>query len=121
MKRADDFETRRKHLANLSDEELYERFWNLTEQIAKPMVDLAYNNTSASIERSVLLRMGFSSLECDRIVEEGMKAGLLGKGMGNVVLKYSELKDIPYLMAGRELGEGKGWNEVSKLFDGGDK
>ena len=45
MKRADDFETRRKHLANLSDEELYERFWNLTEQIAKPMVELAYNNT----------------------------------------------------------------------------
>lgn len=121
MKRADDFEARRKHLAGLSDEELYERFWKLTEEIVKPMVDLAYNNTSASIERSVLLRMGFSSLECDGIVQEGMKAGLLGKGMGNVVLKYSKLKEIPYLEAGRELGEGKGWNEVSKLFVGGDK
>lgn len=121
MKRADDFESRRKHLEGLSDEELYERFWKLTEEIVKPMVDLAYNNTSASIERSVLLRMGFSSLECDGIVQEGMKAGLLGKGMGNVVLKYSEFKGIPYLEAGRELGEGKGWNEVSKLFVGGDK
>ena len=27
MKRADDFEERRKHIANLSDEELYNRFW----------------------------------------------------------------------------------------------
>ncbi len=121
MKRADDFETRREHLKNLSDEELYNRFWSLTEEIVKPLVDLAYNNTSASIERSVLLRMGFSSLECDGIVQEGMKAGLLGKGMGNVVIKYSKLKNMPYLEAGRELGQGKGWNEVSQIFARGDK
>lgn len=121
MKRADDFEERRKHLRDLSDEELYDRFWQLTEEIVKPMVELAYNSTSPSIERSVLLRMGFSSLESSDIVQEGVKAGLLGKGMGNVVLKYSKLKGIPYLEAGRELAEGKGWNEVSNLFGGDTK
>lgn len=121
MKRADDFEERRKHLRDLSDEELYDRFWQLTEEIVKPMVELAYNSTSPSIERSVLLRMGFSSLESSNIVQEGVKAGLLGKGMGNVVLKYSKLKGIPYLEAGRELAEGKGWNEVSNLFGGDTK
>lgn len=119
MKREDDFEVRRKHLANLSDEELYNRFWKLTEDIVNPLMDLAYNNTSSSIERSVLLRMGFSSLEAQAIVVEGAKAGLLGKGMGNVVLKYADLKEMPYLEAGRELGEGKGWNEVTALFKGG--
>ncbi len=116
MKREDDFEIRRKHLEGLSDEELYERFWKLTEEIVNPMVDLAYGNTSSSIERSVLLRMGFSSIESQAIVQEGLKAGLLG----NVVLKYAKLKSVPYLEAGRELGEGKGWNEVTNLF-GGDK
>ena len=119
MKREDDFEVRRKHLANLSDEELYDRFWSLTEEIVRPLIDLAYNNTSSSIERSVLLRMGFSSLEAQEIVGEGIKAGLLGKGIGNIVLKYAELKQIPYLEAGRELGEGKGWNDVVNLFNGG--
>jgi len=118
VKREDDFEVRRKHLANLSDEELYERFWKLTEEIVNPMVELAYGNTSSSIERSVLLRMGFSSIESQAIVQEGLKVGLLGKGMGNVVLKYAQLKSAPYLEAGRELGEGKGWNEVTNLFRG---
>lgn len=119
MKREDDFEIRRKHLADLSDEELYERFWKLTEQIVDPLIDLAYKHTSSSIERSVLLRMGFSSIESDAIVAEGLKAGLLGKGMGNVVLKYGDLKGMSYLEAGRQLAQGKGWNEAAALFKGG--
>jgi D-ornithine 4,5-aminomutase subunit alpha len=118
LKREDDFQKRREHLKNLTDEQLYERFWALTEEIAKPMVDLAYGNTSSSIERSVLLRMGFSSIEASKIVQEGMKAKLLGKGIGNVVLKYAELRGMNYIEAGRELGEGKGWNEASGLFRG---
>ncbi len=118
MKREDDFKTRREHLKDLTDEQLYERFWSLTEQIVDPLVELAKTHTSSSIERSVLLRMGFSSIESSQIVEEGLKAGLLGKGMGNVVLKYAKAKDMPYLEAGRELGQGNGWSEVSGLFGG---
>ena len=32
MKRADDFEVRRQHIANLTDEELYQRFWESWER-----------------------------------------------------------------------------------------
>ena len=37
MKRQDDFEQRRKHIANLSDKELYDRFWELTAQVVDPL------------------------------------------------------------------------------------
>jgi D-ornithine 4,5-aminomutase subunit alpha len=118
MKREDDFEKRREHLKDLSDEELYNRFWELAEKVVKPMVDLAYNHTSPAIERSVLLRMGFSSLEAGNIVKEGIKHNLMGKGMGNMVLTYSKLKNIPYLRAGEELAAGAGWDMLSRTHRG---
>ena len=37
MKRADDFQERRKHLANLTEEELEQRFWELAEKIVDPI------------------------------------------------------------------------------------
>ena len=40
MKRADDFQQRRAHLANLSDEELQARFWEMAEKIVDPLLDL---------------------------------------------------------------------------------
>lgn len=118
MKRQDDFEKRREHLKDLSDKELYDRFWKLTEEIVKPMAELAYSHTSPAIERSVLLRMGFSSIEAGNIVKEGMKYGLIGKGMGNVVLAYSKLKNIHYLKAGEELAAGSGWDLIITAFRG---
>lgn len=121
MKRVDDFEKRREHLKNLTDEQLYEKFWSLTEQIVKPMVDLSYNHTSPAIERSVLLRMGFSSLDAQPIVDYGTKWNLLGKGIGNVVLTYAKLKNMDYLKAGEELAKGKGWDLVVEKMKGGDK
>ena len=68
VERKDDFQERRKHLANLTEAELEQRFWKLAEEVVDPLVDLAYKNTSPSIERSVLLRMGFSSIEAKPIV-----------------------------------------------------
>jgi D-ornithine 4,5-aminomutase subunit alpha len=118
MKREDDFEKRREHLKNLSDEELYDKFWTLAEEIVRPMVDLAYTHTSPAVERSVLLRMGFSSIEAGNIVKEGMKWKLLGKGMGNVILAYSKLAGTSYLKAGEELSRGIGWDAVSKVLRG---
>lgn len=120
MKREDDFEKRRKHLENLSEEELYNRFWTLTEEIVEPLVELAFNHTSPSIERSVLLRMGFSSIEAGNITKEGSFHELLGKGLGNVVLRYSTMKGLPYLEAGRELAKGTGWEEVKESFKEGE-
>lgn len=121
MKREDDFQKRREHLKDLTDEQLYERFWSLTEQIVKPLVDLSYTHTSPGIERSVLLRMGFSSMQAQPIVDYGTKWNLLGKGMGNVVLTYAKLKNMDYLQAGEELSKGIGWDLVVDKIKGGEK
>ena len=50
MKRADDFAERRKHIANLTDQELYDRFWALTEQVVAPLLELGRRNTTPSVE-----------------------------------------------------------------------
>jgi len=118
MKREDDFEKRREHLKNLTDAELYSRFWKLTEDIVSPMIELASTHTSPSIERSVLLRMGFSSIEAGNMVKEGTKWNLLGLGMGNVVLTYADLMEIAYLKAGAELANGTGWELVNTKMRG---
>lgn len=118
MKREDDFEKRREHIKDLTDAELYNRFWKLTEDIVNPMIELAKTHTTPSIERSVLLRMGFSSIEAGTMVKEGTKWNLLGKGIGNVVLTYAELKNMPYLAAGAELANGIGWELVNTKMRG---
>ena len=119
QKRADDFEKRRQHLANLSDEELHKRFWELAEQAVEPLLDLGKKNTTPSIERSVLLRMGFSSLEATPIVEGVIDRGLMGKGAGHVVYKLANNKNISIREAGVALSEGKYWDEVVEIFKGG--
>jgi D-ornithine 4,5-aminomutase subunit alpha len=121
MKREDNFEERRKHLANLSDDELKQRFWELAEKIVEPMIELARKNTTPSIERSVLLRMGFSSIEAKAIVEGVIDRGLIGKGAGHVVYRVAKDKNISIRQAGLELIEGKHWDDVVKAFNGGDK
>ena len=87
MKREDDFAERRKHIANLTDEELYNRFWELTDQIVDPLLELGRKNTTPSVERAVLLRMGVSSLDTQKVVEGCMDRGLMGHGAGHVVYK----------------------------------
>lgn len=119
MKRNDDFAERRKHIANLSDQELYERFWMLTDKVVDPLLELGRKNTTPSVERAVLLRMGVSSLETQKIVEGCMDRGLMGKGAGHVVYKLSKAKDISIKEAATELAEGRGWDEVVELFKGG--
>ncbi|MBV1821571.1 ornithine aminomutase subunit alpha [Anaerosalibacter bizertensis] len=119
MKREDDFQTRRKHLADLTEEQLEERFWKLAEEIVDPLVDLAYKNTSPSIERSVLMRMGFSSIECSAIVDGAIERGLLGKGAGHLVYRLAKEKDMPIREAGLKLAEGEMWEDVVAIFKGG--
>lgn len=119
IKRADDFEARRQHLKNLSDEELQKRFWSLAEEIIQPLTELAYNNTTPSIERSVLLRMGFSSLEAKDIVEQTIDRGLMGKGAGNVVYRVAKKVGRDYREVGREMASGKHWDIAVEIFKGG--
>ena len=116
MKRADDYAQRRAHLANLSDEELYNRFWSLAEQIVDPLLELGKKNTTPSVERSILLRMGFSSIEVKPIVEGVMNKGLMGKGAGNVVWRLSQKLGVSVREAGLELANGRHWEDVDSLF-----
>lgn len=119
MKRADDFQERRKHIANLSDEELYNRFWELTEQVVEPLLDLGRKNTTPSVERAVLLRMGVSSLDTQKIVEGCMDRGLMGHGTGHVVYKLSKEKNISIREASELLAKCECWDEVTAMFKGG--
>ena len=116
MKRADDYQQRRAHLANLTDEELYERFWKLANEIVDPLLELGKKNTTPSVERSILLRMGFSSLEVKPIVEGVMNKGLMGKGAANVVWRLSKKLGCSVREAGLLLAEGKHWDDVDTLF-----
>jgi D-ornithine 4,5-aminomutase subunit alpha len=94
LTREDDFETRRKHLSSMSDEELKTHFWNLATEAVTPLIELAKTHTSPSIERSVLLRMGFSSLEAKALVDMTIAHQLMGKGAGHVVYKLSQHRMI---------------------------
>ena len=118
MKRADDFAKRREFIAGLTDEELYKKFWELTEKVVDPLLDLGYKNTTPSIERAVLLRMGISSLETKPIVEGCIDRGLMGKGAGHVVYKLAGSKNISIKEAGTLLAEGKCWDDAVTLFKG---
>ena len=124
MHREDDYLKRRKHLAALSDEELNHRFWDLTEKIVVPLVELARTHTSPSIERSVLLRMGFSSLETMEIVTRCEEYGLLGKGAGHIVWKLAKNRGVGIREAGLSLIGDKyeqTWDELKRLFERGAK
>lgn len=114
--RTDDFPTRRAHLASLSDTALKNRFWELANQAVLPMIDLAKTHTSPSIERSVLLRMGFSSLEAKALVDKVILHQLIGKGAGHVVYRYSLLQNCSVRAAGLALLHDQGWDEIKAYW-----
>lgn len=116
MKRSDDYLQRREHLKNLSDEELKNRFWELAEQVVDPMLQIGYKNTTPSVERSVLLRMGFSSIETKSIVDVVMKKGLMPKGCGNVVWRLSKKLGLSIRETGVAICNGKYIEEIDNLF-----
>ena len=119
MRREDDFEERRKHIADLSDQELYDRFWELTAQVVDPLLELGRKNTTPSVERAVLLRMGVSSLDTQKIVEGCMDRGLMGHGTGHVVYKVSKAKNISIREASEKLAQGEYWDDAVALFKEG--
>jgi D-ornithine 4,5-aminomutase subunit alpha len=112
LKREDDFQTRRKHLDKLSDEELHNRFWELLGVTVDPLIELARTHTSPSIERSILLRMGFSSIEAKPLVEMAIERGLISKGAGHLVYKAAKENGLSIREAGLEMLEGKHWNNL---------
>ncbi|MBB6062282.1 D-ornithine 4,5-aminomutase subunit alpha [Thermosipho japonicus] len=116
--RKDDFLERSKHLQKMTDDELNQYFWHLVEKVVDPLIELAKNHTSPSVERSVLLRMGFNSIEASKLVDMIFQRGLLGKGAGHIVWKIAREKNMDIIEAGRALIEGKYWEDVDRLFKG---
>jgi D-ornithine 4,5-aminomutase subunit alpha len=114
IERADDFVTRRRHLQQLSDEELHAYFWSLAQKIVTPLIEEARTHTTPSIERSVLLRMGFSSIEAKNLVEQMGKRHLLGHGAGRLVLELAKAKDLTVRAAGEALLAGHYWKELER-------
>jgi D-ornithine 4,5-aminomutase subunit alpha len=118
MVRKSDFEQRRQHLKKLTESELKDRFWKLAKEIINPMFQLAKTHTTPAIERSVLLRMGFSSLDAKAIVDQTITYQLMGKGCGHIVLKVAEKLNQEYITAGRELATGQHWTLAREIFGG---
>ncbi|MBT9176172.1 MAG: D-ornithine 4,5-aminomutase subunit alpha [Firmicutes bacterium] len=119
MQRTDDFAARRAHLAHLSEAALERRFWELAQSITQPLVDMATKHTSPSIERSVILRMGFSSLEAQAIVKRVTELDLLGKGAGHVVWRLAAANQIELKQAAELLQTEAGAEQIKQIFSGG--
>jgi D-ornithine 4,5-aminomutase subunit alpha len=96
----------------MSDDELHGHFWSLVEKITSPLIEEARTHTSPSIERSVLLRMGFSSVEAKTLVDAFAKRDLLGHGTGRLILELAKAKDIPVRDAGEALLQNRCWEEL---------
>lgn len=113
LKREDDFQVRRKHLENLSDAELKDRFWDLIGQTVDPLLALAKTHTTPSIERSILLRMGFSSIEAKPLVAMAIDRGLIGKGVGHLVYKAAKENQLTPREAGLAMLDGRLWASLN--------
>ena len=111
--RADDFDSRRGHLRNLSDDELHARFWDLVDRIVEPLIEEARSHTSPSIERSVLLRMGLSSIEAKGLVDGLAERGLLGHGAGRLLLDLAAAKGITVRETAEALLAGRYWEDLA--------
>ncbi len=116
MKRPDDFAQRSAHLKDLTNDQLHDRFWQLVQQLTDPLLQAGYEYTSPAIERSVLLRMGFSSVEAQAIVTKLQDRDLLPHGAGHVVYKLSQAKGLSVRDAGLALMSGDLLDEAASAF-----
>lgn len=112
LDRPDDFATRRQHLRAMSDEDLHARFWELANKIIEPLVAEARTHTTPAIERSVLLRMGFSSAEARQLVDRMGELGLLGHGAGRLIIDLAAAEGLTVRESGEGLLEGRHWNQL---------
>ncbi len=111
--RPDDFESRREHLRELSDDELHARFWEIVTQIVEPLIEEARTHTTPSIERSVLLRMGLSSTEAKELVDGLAARRLLGHGAGRLLLEMADAKGITVREAAEAILAGQYWEDLA--------
>ena len=118
MVRPDTYREVRAHLDAYDDEQLEGRFWELADEVVRPLVELARTHTSPSIERSVLMRMGVDSPTCQAVVAECVTRGLLSHGAGHVVLVLMRAWDCDAPTAARRLADGEGWDVAQAQWGG---
>ena len=100
MKRDDDFKDRHQHLKDLTDEQLEARFWELANKLVDPLLQMGKEYTSPAIERSVLLRMGFSSIEAyvsvgdDCSAENKVFVRIIAGGVAKLVVKPRRINEV---------------------------
>jgi D-ornithine 4,5-aminomutase subunit alpha len=111
--RDDDFAARRRRLAGLGDEQLHERFWELVDRLVSPLVEEAREYTTPAIERSVLLRMGFTGAEAKALVDGMHGQGLLGHGAGRLLVGYAGRRGSSVREAGLALLDEGAWEELA--------
>ena len=116
IQRKDNFIKSRQHLENYSDQELKAYFYKLIDQAIDPLLDLAYDHTTPAIERSVLMRMGFSSLEAKQITDLIFDHDLLSHGAGHVVYVYAKHKQLSIREAGLKLLESDEIKNMVEVF-----
>jgi D-ornithine 4,5-aminomutase subunit alpha len=112
IERPDDFAERRQHVQRLSDAELHSYFWELVDRIIAPLIEEARTHTSPSIERSVLLRMGFSSTEAKSLVKQMGERNLLAHGAGRLILELAKSNNLSIREAGLGLLDGQFWEQL---------
>lgn len=112
LERPDDYDAHRTRLRSMSDDELHTRFWYLVDRIVEPLIEEARTHTSPSIERSVLLRMGFSSIESGQLINQMNQNKLLGYGAGHLVLRLAKAKGITVREAGEALMNDEYWKDL---------
>lgn len=117
--RPDDFHSRRAQLAELDDDALHRRFWDLAGRVVEPMLELARTHTTPSIERSVLARLGVPSHEAKAVVEGCLARGLLGAGAGHVVMRAARAANCTPRAAASDLAAGRLWDTVERALSHG--
>lgn len=114
--RPDDFNVRRAHLADMTDEQLKTYFFELTDKLVQPMMDMAKTHTTPAIERSVLMRMGFSSQEAKAITDRLFEYDLLSHGAGHMVYRHAKDNNMSIREAGLDLLEGNAVHKMTEVF-----
>lgn len=114
--RNDDFKTRRAHLDSYDDDALRAYFNELTDKLLDPVMKVAHDYTTPAIERSVLMRMGFSSAEAKTLTDRFLEHDLLSHGAGHVVYRYAKEHGIGLRQAGEKLLESDALAEIKEVF-----
>ena len=114
--RNDDFDVRRGHLKDMDDDALKAYFFELTDRLLDPIMEMAKTHTTPAIERSVLMRMGFSSAEAKVITDHIMDQGLLSHGAGHIVYRLSKDSGTPIRTTGLEITSERMTARMKEVF-----